>query len=251
MRRGFTLIELSIVLVIVGLLIGGILVAQSMIITARLQNFIRQTQQFDVAVTNFQTKFASLPGDSIYFGGDGDGFIEDADGVADHFTGEIANFWVHLQQSGFTYQGKNFTATMPGNLFDLNSNTPNSPSLFVDKKTAVAVSHIRTVLVGLDNVTFDKNYFIFTNWNGLNLITGFFGSPGSNGRFVTGANAFAIDSKIDDGLPVSGKVFGYVKSTVTSMSGACATTLDFTSVYVTTFSTPICTMSIEMQSDNK
>jgi prepilin-type N-terminal cleavage/methylation domain-containing protein len=38
MQKGFTLVELSIVLVIVGLLTGGILVAQSMVSTAKVEN---------------------------------------------------------------------------------------------------------------------------------------------------------------------------------------------------------------------
>ena len=62
-KRGFTLVELSIVLVIIGLLIGGILVAQSMIGTAKIQAQVRQFQQFDIAVSNFKTKFNQIPGD--------------------------------------------------------------------------------------------------------------------------------------------------------------------------------------------
>ena len=65
MKKGFTLVELAIVLVIIGLLIGGILAAQSMIQTARLQAQIRQINEFDIAVSNFVTKYNSIPGDSL------------------------------------------------------------------------------------------------------------------------------------------------------------------------------------------
>jgi prepilin-type N-terminal cleavage/methylation domain-containing protein len=77
MKQGFTLVELSIVLVIIGLLIGGILVAQSMIDTSKIEAQVRQIGQFDSAVANFVTKYNSLPGDSPQFGGNGTGVISD------------------------------------------------------------------------------------------------------------------------------------------------------------------------------
>jgi prepilin-type N-terminal cleavage/methylation domain-containing protein len=95
-REGFTLVELAIVLVIVGLLIGGILAAQSMISTSKITAQVAQIQQFDAGVENFKTKYGYLPGDAPAFGGDGDGAIDNANvqqGNADAFVCEIANFW--------------------------------------------------------------------------------------------------------------------------------------------------------------
>ncbi len=65
--KGFTLVELSIVLVIIGLLIGGILVAQSMISTAKTQQIIRNLQQYEVAINNFRLNYKKYPGDSSNF----------------------------------------------------------------------------------------------------------------------------------------------------------------------------------------
>jgi len=87
MKNGFTLVELSIVLVIIGLLIGGILVGQSLIDSAKLQSFVRQMQQYDAALLTFYTKYKSIPGDSrrgnIAVRGDGvatkDGILTDDD----------------------------------------------------------------------------------------------------------------------------------------------------------------------------
>lgn len=67
MRRGFTLVELSIVLVIIGLLTGGILIGQSLIQTATIQNEVRKIQQYSIALVNFRNKFRQEAGDSNLF----------------------------------------------------------------------------------------------------------------------------------------------------------------------------------------
>ena len=101
MKRGFTLVELSIVLVIIGLLIGGILVAQSMISTSKLTATVAQLQQFDAGMENFKTKYGGLPGDAKVYGGDGDGIIDSGlypnpSNFVAVFVCEIANFWNNL-----------------------------------------------------------------------------------------------------------------------------------------------------------
>ena len=83
MKKGFTLVELSIVLVIIGLLIGGILVGQSLINSAKINAQVRQLQQFDIATNTFKTKFKQIPGDCgtctnayFNFGTFGNGLLE-------------------------------------------------------------------------------------------------------------------------------------------------------------------------------
>src|ERR1700753_1576823 len=63
MRQGFTLIELSIVLVIIGLIVGGILVGQDLIKAAEVRAQISQIEKFNTAVNTFRGKFGALPGD--------------------------------------------------------------------------------------------------------------------------------------------------------------------------------------------
>ncbi len=70
-REGFTLVELSIVLVIIGLLIGGILVAQSMIGTVKAPRQVKQIQQFEIATSNFTTPYMGLTtGESLTINAD-------------------------------------------------------------------------------------------------------------------------------------------------------------------------------------
>lgn len=73
MKKGFTLVELAIVLVIIGLLIGGILAAQSMIDTAKVQRLIRNIGQYEIAINNFRQTYRFYPGDDPYFTPPGDG----------------------------------------------------------------------------------------------------------------------------------------------------------------------------------
>jgi prepilin-type N-terminal cleavage/methylation domain-containing protein len=61
--RGFSLVELSIVLVILGLLVGGILAGKSLIKASELRSVIKETDQIRTATMAFKDKYFYLPGD--------------------------------------------------------------------------------------------------------------------------------------------------------------------------------------------
>jgi prepilin-type N-terminal cleavage/methylation domain-containing protein len=62
-EKGFTLIEMSIVLVIIGLIIGGVLKGQELIGSTRLKSVITQWDAYKAAINAFQDRFVGLPGD--------------------------------------------------------------------------------------------------------------------------------------------------------------------------------------------
>ena len=98
-EKGFTLIELSIVLVIIGLIVGGVLVGQDLIKASEIRATVAQVEKYNSAVNTFRTKYNGMPGDlpqttAGAFGlfaltyattlgfGDGNGLIEGGSGNA-------------------------------------------------------------------------------------------------------------------------------------------------------------------------
>ena len=83
-QAGFTLVEIAIVMVIIGLLIGGILKAQGMIQNAKVKRVVKQADELRAAVMGFYDKYGVYPGDENQAAvppgadseGDGDGLIE-------------------------------------------------------------------------------------------------------------------------------------------------------------------------------
>ena len=62
-QQGFTLVEIAIVLVIIGLLLGGILKGQEMITQAKIKNVIADISGVSAAMYGYQDRYRALPGD--------------------------------------------------------------------------------------------------------------------------------------------------------------------------------------------
>lgn len=118
-QSGFTLVEIAIVLVVIGLLLGGILKGQQLINSARVRNLADQNSGVQAAYYGFVDRFRNLPGDmqcaaavtnvgaavspdncATIVGGDGNGRIDS--------IREAGAVWSHLSVAGFltgTYAG--------------------------------------------------------------------------------------------------------------------------------------------------
>lgn len=109
-EKGFTLVEIAIVLVIIGLLLGGILKGQEMITQARIKNMANDFNGVTAAYFSYQDRYKTVPGDDSQAGGrwpaplnvtpgNGDGTIAGPYGSA-NAADESLLFWWHLRAAG-------------------------------------------------------------------------------------------------------------------------------------------------------
>ena len=121
-QKGFTLIEIAIVLVIIGLLLGGVLKGQELINTARVRAMNNTVDGITAAWFSFQDRYRAFPGDYLSaqsqvnlpgapIGGDGNGLVTT--------DSERALVWVHLEAAGYLTGGyTDDTATVAASAYD-------------------------------------------------------------------------------------------------------------------------------------
>ena len=225
-QSAFTLVELSIVLVIIGLIIGGVLVGRDLITTAQVRAQISQIEKYQAAVNTFKGKYGYLPGDipdpyATQYGfiargsnpgqGDGNGLIE---GYGSHanlgwavFGGETQTFFVDLSTAKLINGGfaQPYITGAPATV------TNSQVQLFMPSGKIGRASYVYVWSGG--PVLF--NFFVSNqlNYFGLSAVLGTtggdWGVPNSNVPFAV-QEAYSIDNKMDDGLPQSGRVIaGY------------------------------------------
>jgi prepilin-type N-terminal cleavage/methylation domain-containing protein len=104
-QTGFTLIELAIVLVIIGLLLGGVLKGQELINSAKVKNLANDFRTIPVYMYGYQDKFKATPGDdkaatthvSATKNGNGDGALSGNWFDVKAQDSEAYNFWQHVR----------------------------------------------------------------------------------------------------------------------------------------------------------
>lgn len=266
LNKGFTLIELSIVLIIIGLIIGGVLVGRDMIQAAELRATVGQLEKYRTAINTFRGKYNCMPGDCDKFAsfgfqtrggtvgrGDGNGKIEYCD-LADQSYDmqgcETNLFWRDLSESNLISESF-VTATDAHPHIQAANLYLYYPQPKFSKTNYIIVFNSGILAVGAyPQVLPNLNYF------GIMALP--IGITGANGDGVqpdakiTPNEAYGIDIKTDDGAPLTGTVlsgrddnndFALVGS---AGVGFCATAADTYNLDPSYADTQTCMMNIQM-----
>lgn len=193
-QAGFTLVEIAIVLVIIGLLLGGILKGQEMITQAKIKNIVNDMNGMSAAIYSYQDRYRALPGDELdattvarwgaaAFGGDGNGVLctgacaspttskyNSAPTAPVSGLNEAQLFWMHLRLSGF----------VPG---------PTSGAASVQQPSNAVNGLLGVQTTGLG---FNTNIICTSN--------------------LPDKVAIAVDTQVDDGASATGGVRGQAQS---------------------------------------
>ena len=204
-QAGFTLVEIAIVLVIIGLLLGGILKGQEMITQAKIKNVINDFNGVTVAITSYQDRYRAIPGDDqnattrwtgqAPASGNGNGIVVGlynanntaGTGGAPAAAAESNLFWQHLRIAGF----------VPGLTVGTGSGTP-------PPNGAGGIIGVETGVPGTSGLGFTSLIVCFSN--------------------LPEKIASAVDGQADDGAPASGQVRAQLQAAPNPPTAATAVT---------------------------
>lgn len=225
-ESGFTLVELAIVLVIIGLIVGGVLVGQDLIKAAELRATSSDIEKYNAAANTFRNRFNGLPGDLLadradQFGmtprtggagtGDGNALVEGCAQSSTALGCETALFWVDLTNAqligdAFTVGVGASDGIADGNSSAATITTVSDMSRFLPTLPLRESAFVHVYPQG------GRNFFYLGA-----LQTGAAGiaeTVGQNATTyeiqglagLTPAEASQLDDKVDDGAPTTGVV---------------------------------------------
>lgn len=240
MNRAFSLVELSIVLVILGLLTGGILAGQSLIRASEIRTVANDVARFQTAIQTFRDKYFSTPGDmrnaTSFWGAANTAGAggECADPLANSGTGtqtcngngdgivdnnESYQFWEHLANAGLiegSYPGTGTINATPYPVPLIGTNVP---------KSRLGSAGYGVYYIEGFNINFDA----FNSYRQSKLFLG--GGAMYSDPTLTTQEAWNIDTKLDDARPGLGMMQVQLDGSGTTTNGCMSTNVASTSEY--------------------
>lgn len=206
-KAGFSLVELSIVLVILGLLVGGVLGGRSLVRAAELRSVGEEYSQIETAVITFKGKYGQLPGDitiatrlwSDTANGNGDAIYDYPDGP--NQFGESFTFWQHLALAGLIpgqYTGMARGGSQEDALIGVN----------VMGSRFTGAGWGAYTIQDADLATMSSVGWYQRHYGNIFQIGGKFEDWEYGAPIFTPEDAHYIDSKFDEGTPSKGNIVG-------------------------------------------
>ncbi|MES2984628.1 MAG: type II secretion system protein [Pseudomonadota bacterium] len=248
--RGFSLVELSVVLVIIGLMVGGIMYGRSVIKAAELRKVNNQITQITGAIYAFRTKYSYLPGDmpnatkfwgaldgstgttnacsttvgsgTLTCNGDGDNSLANIT-----YASERLMAWKHMVNAGMV-EG-NYTGYGDGTLGGYTNSYAdiNSPKTIREGRVFLSTANSYTAV---QQFPFDSGTQLILRIGG--VIDN--GTP--RGPLFTPEEQSNLDSKYDDGKPA----YGTMRGAINSYNGCSTTDVATTAAYAVSSSDRLC-----------
>ncbi len=231
-KSGFSLIELSIVLIIIGLLISGITGGASLIKSAQMRSVIGEARAFATSVNGFYSQFFAYPGDYATAIGSSKG--GDSDGTIEYFTSATASTTLSPSENNVAWQQMKNAGLLDNNIISATSlveevtaptfgtNTPSSKISgagwafdYRDYTASSVEANAQNVIIltgALSGTTAGTAASIYVT------------SSGKSSGAITPSDALSVDAKIDDGVSNAGKVRGVLTNCYTTTAYALSTT---------------------------
>lgn len=244
-ERGFTLVELAIVLIIVGLLIGGILKGQELIQNARVTATVSQIKGFEAATNTFRDSFNSLPGDMA----NGINRLPNCTGTCNVGGANIGNGVINQDPgAAMAVEGlATFTQLAAADLISGANPTPLDAAATIGDESPQSELGGSGFVMGFAGVA-PTSVVGTTPWQGGTYVS-ITPNPAAVIPTAVGTNvmkptdAAKIDNKIDDGLPNQGTV----RAAGATAATACAASRTVVTAAYVNSTTNDCSVFVRIQ----
>jgi prepilin-type N-terminal cleavage/methylation domain-containing protein len=249
-QAGFTLVELAIVMIIIGLLIAGVLKGQELIANARVTSTVAQIKAIDAATSTFKDTYAGLPGDLNTpltrlpnclaasacgsAAGNGDGKLDSANSFTAVAGLEAKGYFPQLAAADLVTGIIDNNTTTFGHDFPMSK--IDGSGFIPGSVTTVSAAN----LPGATNTTLGTPSGLY-----LALVNNAATAPGAAAEGLQPKQAGAIDLKLDDGVPGAGSVVGI--GTGAAGPTDCGTTTTNVGAYNSAVSSQVCGLYVRIQ----